>query len=826
MGTRIVITEEKYRRLFLSEQRVSDANNLVNPVPVQKTPQVEITDPRKYREKYGPDDILKGSKGFSNLLKRWDGITPNLLEKIDFLGENHYSDIFEPALKKVNKQKGLNLTYNNYDVDDSKTTKLDKYKYLWDVIQSDYPQGINYVNQNYSTINKQRERLLYPQGKPKPSTKNTEEDFTYTDGVTPKFGSDENGGYTQYKNYYKDPKTNSVTYTRYYSNGDIYEIVGGENGMKVWKGQQKYSSSGTDQTQFVKRDVNTNNISYKPSDTDYQERLMEPLPSDRTGQGGEFQPLQKPIRPTGKRHDWNCKTSTMQACKKRNMVATTVTEKGKWWDEYYKTDSYWDNTEYTECICQHGTVKEEKKEIFDPYYGEVEIINTYFEPQGAQISQGNFMDPTHPLYKSQQVEKERQFYADRREIQKIQRGWWVDSWTDQDWIDVISIALYLIPTPITWGIATGLEGINAIKSFSKGEYTDGWIRSIALIGGALLSKALSSSYKASKVTYEEVSNFIGKSGKNITDPNMFKETLIQGREKLSKEGQKLLDELLSGIKNNDQGLLELQKSMKEVIDEADKLVKQGMDEKAALKQVGKKKFGDSIFDWAHWAPTTAKEGRVLALLYGGMMLHQYRGWTNTKDKLISMGATEDEVIEFLDKLSESFNVQTEEELKEMIDKFSDALDEFDAATKGPILPIYKNSTQNCNVSFELIEDEDLNNKINDEGIVVKAGGNYDYRLYPSDINDDSCWGYVKGKTDKIYKKGNCKTVVTILKNYCKGNKSNITSEEGNTCLKLMGGKDSDKAFNFMERLLIENDDEVTPKELDIDFDMIIDSIWD
>jgi hypothetical protein len=108
---------------------------------------------------------------------------------------------------------------------------------------------------------------------------------------------------------------------------------------------------------------------------------------------------------------YSCNRDIREYCAKRNMTATLITQKGKYWDEYFlRGDSdetvlsggHWDGDDYTYCICMNG-----EERIIDN--------NVYFIEEGPVFKQGS----------SQKIDKEvlkSQFYKTRKEIEKMNRG--------------------------------------------------------------------------------------------------------------------------------------------------------------------------------------------------------------------------------------------------------------------------------------------------------------------------------------------------------------------------------------------------------------------
>jgi len=117
------------------------------------------------------------------------------------------------------------------------------------------------------------------------------------------------------------------------------------------------------------------------------------------------------IRLTIESHSENCHSCTTelrQYCRKNNMVATLVTKKGKYWDDYWlRTDhrenpmngGHWDNEEYTYCTCVSG----EEKVVGN---------NVYFIDQEPVFKQG-------PSTNIDKKVLEKQFIKHRLEMEKM-----------------------------------------------------------------------------------------------------------------------------------------------------------------------------------------------------------------------------------------------------------------------------------------------------------------------------------------------------------------------------------------------------------------------
>jgi len=371
---------------------------------------------------------------------------------------------------------------------------------------------------------------------------------------------------------------------------------------------------------------------------------------------------------------------------------------------------------------------------------------------------------------------------------------WVRDWTSQDWVDALSIVLYLIPTPLTWGIATALEVGNAGISVGKGNYGEASLRAGFLIGGFGLSKLLGSTFKASRKSADEVVSVFkklgGKSNKEIID------FIKLERKSMSKEAKKLLDDITKQVgKDGGDKLFNFAKKNKDFINTTQKLIDGGMAEKKAIQSSLEKHFGGEMYHklWKHVAPTTKIESGILAILYGAMMIPSY---IKFKEGLMKMGANEEQVKLSLSNLFEGWGVKTEEEVKSALDKCNSSLENYNSYGYINNLPIYEKFTKNCNQEFKKITDNKLNDEISKGGISIDAGGNYDYKIYPN-IKDTVSWVYVKDKNNTFWKMGNCKTTEKVFKKYCKTNETFIDTSEGQSCIKMLGGEEWEKAMSYI-----------------------------
>ena len=399
---------------------------------------------------------------------------------------------------------------------------------------------------------------------------------------------------------------------------------------------------------------------------------------------------------------------------------------------------------------------------------------------------------------------------------------WLESWDEQDWIDAASIILYLIPTPMTWAAATGLEVLNAGISVSKGEYTDAALRSGFLLGGPLLSKSLSSSYKVSKEAAEETTNLLTKiDGVPKKEAN---EIIKKEYKIMRSDSKKLLDDLMNRSNKQISELQNLAKKNQEFMNKIDEYMKPpyNFKESKAVRRAGVDTWGENEFQkyWVHIAPTTKTEAIIMSLLYGGMQLYSY---TKFEESLMEKGASKEEVKLSLSKILQDFNVKTEEEVEAALNKCNSALEKYDSYGFIDPLPIYNKFTNNCTQDFESISDKNENEKIKNGGITVKGGGPYEYKIYP-DIDSEDSWVYTKEKSSDNWRKGNCETAKIIFKTYCKTNQTFIDTSEGQSCIKMLGGEEWEKAMAFIS-LNYDSNDEISIEDID-GADEIIDWVID
>jgi hypothetical protein len=183
-------------------------------------------------------------------------------------------------------------------------------------------------------------------------------------------------------------------------------------------------------------------------------------------------------------HSENCHSCTSEIrefCHKRKMKGTLITQKGKYWDEYFlRGDAkenplyggHWDSDDYTYCICMSG----EERVIDD---------NVYFIEEGPVFKQG------HPFDEINQKVLRKQFIITRKELERMNRSMGLlesfdcskhreneDLWSYQQCVtDNLSMAVSIVPVigTATSAILDAANGISYVASalFGKeGETTE------------------------------------------------------------------------------------------------------------------------------------------------------------------------------------------------------------------------------------------------------------------------------------------------------------------------------------------------------------------
>jgi hypothetical protein len=191
----------------------------------------------------------------------------------------------------------------------------------------------------------------------------------------------------------------------------------------------------------------------------------------------------KDPRLTIERHSENCHSCTSELrkyCKSKDMVATLLTEKGSFWDEYFIikgtselpiNGGHWDNDEYTYCVCMSG-----EERVIDE--------DVYFIEEGPVISQGKSVVSDKNTLEKQFIKGRQELYSMNNSSTPLyenfdcsshrEKGEWVNY--QQCLTENISMAVSVVPV-IGTAASTILDFANGISFLAsslfgeKGEET-------------------------------------------------------------------------------------------------------------------------------------------------------------------------------------------------------------------------------------------------------------------------------------------------------------------------------------------------------------------
>ncbi len=176
-----------------------------------------------------------------------------------------------------------------------------------------------------------------------------------------------------------------------------------------------------------------------------------------------------------------CDTEITQYCKSRGELATIVTEKGSYWDDYFGLkgdkelpayDGHWDSELYSYCICRGG----ESKTLNTTNNGSA----VFFIEEGPSIKQGYDVSPQELEYRRKMFfkhrKKEKEYNIDNSSIYEAfdcskfrEKGkYWRYT---QCVTDNISMAVSIVPGPGT-AISAILDLANGISYLSHALFAD------------------------------------------------------------------------------------------------------------------------------------------------------------------------------------------------------------------------------------------------------------------------------------------------------------------------------------------------------------------
>jgi len=394
---------------------------------------------------------------------------------------------------------------------------------------------------------------------------------------------------------------------------------------------------------------------------------------------------------------------------------------------------------------------------------------------------------------------------------------WFATWTWKDWVDLAAIILYCIPTPLTWAIATGLEVVNIGDSLIKGDLTDAGWRSLGLIGGALLSKAIGGSYKVSQKTIDEVTTITTKATR------VYEKSGQKAYAAYIKEALKGADgeteaffRKLTAYQTSKSVPQSVANDMAKIQKEVESILKAqkngdvkyaGWSERKIIQHatervVGKGTWINRIIDKV--APVSSFERKIFLTFYGGINLITFNGY------LKQLGITKEQEDLLKEQIADMYNFEelSPEEKQEIIDIASYNLKHQIMLEKNPsaVAMGYK-LDKNCKpvkpgkFKIKTISDSSFNN-LNSYGTEVDAGGNYEYKVVMNNnVPNDESGVYIRAASfnegeDFEWETANCDASLKVLKKWCKTTNPNRRTDKDDyaKCINLftMGMSDFQK----------------------------------
>jgi hypothetical protein len=356
---------------------------------------------------------------------------------------------------------------------------------------------------------------------------------------------------------------------------------------------------------------------------------------------------------------------------------------------------------------------------------------------------------------------------------------WLKTWTWEDWLDLAAIILYCIPTPVTWGIATAIEGGLIINAVAKDNMSEAGWRTLGIVGGGLLSKLLGGSYKASWKTLDETTRITTKATQ-IGAENGEAAMKIYLRKELknaSSETESYIRKLMNFKKTDFAKMKVIHKDMEKITAEYQKLKKMHpswSDRKLVKKSTQNilpKNVYAEIFE--HIAPISSFERKLFVSIFSGAKALQFTGY------LRQLGVPEKEIQQLLnhyatllaDKPLEERNKQAD--LSEYNLSHAVMVEHNKAAVKLG-LKIEKNCTPSNpgKLKVKNISDQSFAN-LNENGIDVDAGGNYQYKVVMNnDVPNDESGVYIRKESfsegeENEWQTANCSASLKVMKKWCK-----------------------------------------------------------
>ena len=216
---------------------------------------------------------------------------------------------------------------------------------------------------------------------------------------------------------------------------------------------------------------------------------------------------------------------------------------------------------------------------------------------------------------------------------------WLKTWTLQDWIDLAAIICFCIPYPPLWVVGFGLEGTNVAISLYKGQYKEAGLRALFLFGGALLSKAVSNTYKISADAIEEGTKTVVKVAKVAEDSGIpaARKTLAELTKGADAETKKFVTDVFERVsggkgKKNFSGFDDVKHQMSEIKRLADKYIAEGISDARAINRATKETVGEDIYNkyFRHLAAESRVERIVLSSISGFALSYKFISWLKEK----------------------------------------------------------------------------------------------------------------------------------------------------------------------------------------------------
>jgi len=255
---------------------------------------------------------------------------------------------------------------------------------------------------------------------------------------------------------------------------------------------------------------------------------------------------------------------------------------------------------------------------------------------------------------------------------------WLKTWTLEDWIDLAAIICFCIPYPPLWVVGFGLEGTNVAISLYKGKYSEAGLRALFLFGGALLSKAVSNSYKISADAIEEGTKTVVKVAKVAEDSGIpaARTKLAELTKGADAETKKFVTDVFERVsggqgKKNFAGFDNVKHQMSEIKTLADKYIAEGISEARAINRATKETVGEDIYNkyFRHLAAESKVERVLLSGISGVALTLKFKNFLRAQGmekKIAQYEKLKEEQVEEIVNSIDGISKKSEELQKEAI----------------------------------------------------------------------------------------------------------------------------------------------------------------